>query len=136
MQIREFKIDDYAQVLALWRTGGLVISRSDSQEGLRRQLERDADLFLVAQENNRIVGVIMGRWDGRRGWINHLAVAPDQQGKGLGSLLVNQVEDRLKAKGCEKINLLIEASNSSVPEFYERLGYARDNLIFMEKWLL
>jgi len=136
MQIREFQISDYAQVKALWRTGGLIIGRSDSQRGLRQKLERDADLFLVAQENNRIVGVVMGCWDGRRGWINRLAVAPDQQGKGLGSLLVTEVEKRLKAKGCEKVNLLIEATNSGVQEFYETLGYTRDDLIFMEKWLV
>ena len=136
MRIREFTIDDYPEVLALWQEVGLVISRSDSQEGLRQKLERDADLFLVSQENKRIVGVVMGCWDGRRGWINHLAVASDQQGNGLGSLLVTQVEERLKAKGCQKVNLLIEANNSGVQGFYELLGYARDDLIFMEKWLV
>jgi ribosomal protein S18 acetylase RimI-like enzyme len=136
MQIREFKIGDYPQAFALWKESGLDIGRSDSLESLRKQLERDADLFLVAQEDNRIVGVVMGRWDGRRGWLNRLAVAPDQQGKDLGSLLVTEVERRLKAKGCEKVNLLIEGNNAGVQEFYGKLGYSRDNLIFMEKWLL
>lgn len=135
MELREFQIGDYPQVITLWQTAGLTISRSDSPEGLRRKLERDADLFLVAEENGRIVGVIMGCYDGRRGWINHLAVTPDQQGVSLGSHLVKEVEVRLKAKGCEKLNLLIEPTNEDVQAFYERLGYARDDLIFMEKWL-
>jgi ribosomal protein S18 acetylase RimI-like enzyme len=136
MQIRPFESGDYDQVLALWRTGGLVIGRSDSRESLRRQLERDADLFLVAQEDEQIVGVVMGRWDGRRGWVNRLAVAPGQREKGLGSLLVARIEERLKAKGCEKVNLLIDAVNSGVQGFYARLGYTRNDLVFMEKWLL
>jgi ribosomal protein S18 acetylase RimI-like enzyme len=135
MRIREYREDDYPEVLALWQTAGLIISRSDSPEGLHKKLERDADLFLVAQENERIIGVIMGCFDGRRGWINHLAVAPDRQAAGLGSILVKQVEDCLKAKGSEKVNLLIEPSNGGVQGFYQRLGYARDDLIFMEKWL-
>jgi ribosomal protein S18 acetylase RimI-like enzyme len=135
MQLREFRMDDYPEVIALWRTAGLAISLSDSQEGLRRKLERDSDLFLVAQEKDSIVGAIMGCFDGRRGWLNHLAVAPAQQGTGLGSLLVKQVEERLKAKGCHKVNLLIEPANKNVQSFYEKLDYACDDLIFMEKWL-
>ena len=77
----------------------------------------------------------MGRWEGRRGWINRLAVAPDRRHQDLGSLLVTQVEKRLKAKGCEKVNLLIDGDNSGVQAFYEKLGYNHDELIFMEKWL-
>jgi ribosomal protein S18 acetylase RimI-like enzyme len=122
--------------VAIWKASGLHISRSDTLESLTKQLERDADLFLVAEENKRIAGVVLGRWEGRRGWINRLAVAPDQQGKGTGSLLVTEVEKRLKAKGCEKVNLLIESDNSGVQEFYKRIGYSRDDLLFMEKWLL
>lgn len=136
MKIREFKTDDYSQVIALWETSGLYTGRSDSLESLRTQLKRDADLFLVAEEDGRIIGVVLGRYDGRRGWLNHLAVAPEYRRKRLGSRLVSQLEERLKAKGCEKVNLLIEASNSGVQGFYQQLGYSRDDLIFMEKWLL
>ncbi len=136
MHIREFQKADYERVFSLWKTSSLDIGRSDSLESLRKQLERDAELFLVAEENGSIVGVVLGRWEGRRGWINRLAVAPAQRHKGLGSLLVSEIEKRLKAKGCEKVNLLIEADNSGVQVFYERIGYNRDDLIFMEKWLL
>jgi ribosomal protein S18 acetylase RimI-like enzyme len=135
MQIREFQMADYKQVFALWKEAGLVISRSDTLESLTKQLERDADLFLVAEENKRIAGVVLGRWEGRRGWINRLAVAPEQRHKELGSLLVTEVEKRFKAKGCEKVNLLIDSDNSGVQEFDKRIGYNRDDLIFMEKWL-
>ncbi len=128
-------MDDYEQVVALWQAAGLKIGRSESREGLRKKLERDADLFLVAQQDDRIVGTVLGSYDGRRGWINRLAVAPDHRGQGLGSLLVAQVEEGLKARGCGKVNLFIEPTNAQVQGFYERLGYTADELIFMEKWL-
>jgi ribosomal protein S18 acetylase RimI-like enzyme len=134
--VREFGIKDYEYVIELWRAAGLFLSRSDDREEIQKKLERDADLFIVAEENGRIIGAVMGCYDGRRGWVNHLAVAPDYQGKSLGTLLMKELEKRLKEKGCTKVNLLIEPSNQSVQDFYQKLGYNRDELIFMEKWLL
>ena len=135
MQLREFRMDDYQQVIAVWQATGLKVGRTETQEGIRKKLERDSDLFLVAQDGDRIVGVVLGSYDGRRGWINRLAVVPAHQGAGLGLRLVAEVETRLKARGCQKVNLLIEPSNARVQGFYERLGYNTDELIFMEKWL-
>lgn len=82
-----------------------------------------------------IVGAVMGSYDGCRGWVNHLAVDPGYQGQDLGSRLMQELENRLAALGCEKINLLIEPSNSGVQAFYGRLGFTADELIFMEKWI-
>ncbi len=48
---------------------------------------------------------------------------------------MQELEHRLQEKGCAKVNLLIEPANASVQAFYQRLGYQRDELIFMEKWL-
>jgi len=135
MKIRQFQLDDYSQVIALWQATGLEVGRSDSLPALRHKLEFDADLLLVAEEGGRIVGVVMGGYDGRRGWIYHLAVAPERQRTGLGRSLMDRVEKRFKTKGCAKINLLIEPRNARVQGFYERLGYTRDDLIFMEKWI-
>ena len=136
MQISSFSLQQYDEVVDLWQRAGLQLSRSDTVEGLRHKLERDPDLFLVAQtETGRIVGAVMGSYDGRRGWVNHLAVDPGYQGHDLGSLLMQELEGRLSAVGCDKINLLIEPSNSGVQAFYGRLGYATDELIFMEKWI-
>lgn len=135
MQLREFQMDDYQQVIAVWQATGLKVGRTETQEGIRKKLERDADLFLVVQDGDRIVGVVLGSYDGRRGWINRLAVVPDHQGAGLGLRLVAEVETRLKARGCRKVNLHIEPSNAKVQGFYARLGYRVDELIFMEKWL-
>jgi ribosomal protein S18 acetylase RimI-like enzyme len=132
---RNFQMEDYDEVVALWKRAGLELSQSDDREGITRKLERDADLFLVAIEDATIVGVVMGCYDGRRGWVNHLAVDPNYKGQGLGTQLMEEMEQRLREKGCGKVNLLIEPTNAAVQAFYQRLGYQRDELIFMEKWL-
>jgi ribosomal protein S18 acetylase RimI-like enzyme len=111
------------------------LNKSDSREGIRRKLERDADAFLVAEDEGVIVGAVMGAYDGRRGWANHLAVAATYRGHGLGRRLIEEMELKLKAKGCQKINLLIEPTNASVQEFYQQLGYERRELIYMQKWI-
>jgi ribosomal protein S18 acetylase RimI-like enzyme len=135
MEIRSFQLDDYDEVIALWAQAGLRLSVSDSREAIQHKVERDADLFLVAVEESTIVGVVMGTYDGRRGWINHLAVAPQQQHQKLGTKLMQEVERRLQQKGCAKINLFILPTNATVQAFYQRLGYQRDEMIVMEKWL-
>lgn len=135
MQIRAFQMTDYDAVITLWRAAGILLSRSDDQAGILHKLERDPDLFLVGIENDALVGAVMGAYDGRRGWVYHLAVHPLHQGFGFGVALLTTLEERLRSKGCQKINLLIEPDNAHVQHFYEKLNYQRDDLIFMEKWL-
>ncbi len=135
MEIREFTLHDYEAVIDLWKRAGLVLSRSDSLEGIKSKLERDPDLFLVAEEDQRIVGAVMGCFDGRRGWVNHLAIDPQFQGKHFGKIIMEELEKRLKEKGCEKVNLLVRMDNTKVQGFYERLGFKQDELVFMEKWI-
>lgn len=135
VRVRSFCMEDYDDVVALWEGTGLYLNKSDSREGIERKLERDADAFLVAEDEGAIVGAVMGAYDGRRGWVNHLAVAPAYRGHGLGRQLIEEMELKLKAKGCQKINLLIEPTNASVQEFYQQLGYQRRELIYMQKWI-
>ncbi|HZR42620.1 MAG TPA: GNAT family N-acetyltransferase [Ktedonobacteraceae bacterium] len=116
-------MDDYATVISVWLEAGLQLSSSDSRNGLKQKLMRDPDLFLVAEEENmqgnrQIVGIVMGGYDGRCAWIYHLAVLPDHQGRGIGRQLLEEVEQRLFARGCERISLFVEPTNHSAFKFY------------------
>lgn len=133
--IRSLKIADADQIFALWHEVGLHPSRSDTVEALERMLERDPDLFLVAEEDGRIVGTVWGGFDGRRGWVYRLSVALTHRNQALGKYLMEKVEQRLQEKGCEKINLLVERDNLGVVNFYTGCGYTPDDVLFMEKWL-
>jgi ribosomal protein S18 acetylase RimI-like enzyme len=135
MQIRDFTTGDFAAATALWEICGLHPSRSDTAERLADVSRRNPGLFLLAFDDDRLVGTVMALWDGRRGWINRLAVNPARRHSGLGRFLLGLVETRLRERGCDKVNLLIEADNEPVAAFYAAAGYSRDPLIFMEKWL-
>lgn len=136
MQIREFKIADYDEVIRLWKDSGLLVRPGDEIEGIRLKLQRDPDLFLVAQEKDEVVGVVMGAWDGRRGWINHLAVKPSHQRTGIGTVLVRELERRLIKKGARKVNAQIYQWNQKSVDFFKAAGYeVHEDLIMMGKSL-
>ncbi len=135
-QLCTFTMDDYEQVIDLWLRAGIRIGPSDSREGIGRRLRRDEDLFLVAlDEHKRVIGAVLGGFDGRRGWVNHLAVEPTLRTRGVGRALLVTLEERLRAHGCLKVNLLVASDNTGVLGFYEKQGFQSSDVIFMEKWL-
>ena len=123
MKIREFKIQDYTIVRTLWQVAGLILRPGDELEDVKLKLQRDPDLFLVAEQFDEIVGSVIGGWDGRRGWIYHLAVKPEHQRKGIGMGLVREVEKRLVAKGAKKVNAQVYKWNKRSSEFFRAIGY-------------
>jgi GNAT superfamily N-acetyltransferase len=135
MQFRNVTPDDSEAVRALWQRAGLSLGLGDDRPGFVRRLARDAELFFVGEVEGRIVACVMGCYDGRRGWVNHLAVEPAMQGNCIGRIMLAELERRLRLLGCPKINLLIERGNAGVVDFYAKAGYALDDLIFMEKVL-
>ena len=136
MKIRQFKIYDYPTVRDLWQSAGLILRPGDELEDVKLKLQRDADLFLVAEQDDEIVGSVIGGWDGRRGWIYHLAVKPEHQRKGIGVGLVREVEKRLVAKGAKKVNAQVYKSNERSSEFFKAIGYeSQPDLIMIGKQL-
>ena len=134
--LRDFNLArDYDAVIELWHSAGpgVHIGVSDTRQEIARKLERDPDLFLVAEEAGQIVGTVIGGFDGRRGMVYHLAVAVRHRGNGIGTALMNELESRLKAKGCLKYYLQITSDNVDVVNFYEQLGWQRSPHIFMSK---
>jgi len=126
ISIREFHFpDDYRAVRELWdrMEKGVHVGRSDSPEEIVKKTLRDPDLFLVAEENGRIVGSVIGGYDGRRGLLYHLAVAKDARKQGVGGQLLDEVEARLRAKGCLKCYLMVTLDNPEVERFYEKRGW-------------
>lgn len=133
--LREFRESDHDAAVALWHACGLTVKPSDSLPELRKFVARNPGLFLVAEEEGEVAGTVMGAWDGRRSWVYHLAVRPASQRRGTARLLMDEVERRLRAVGATKLNLLVERGNESVSDFYGKLGYAPDDLLFMTKRL-
>jgi ribosomal protein S18 acetylase RimI-like enzyme len=121
--IREFHYpQDYDQAVYLWQSmdKGVRFNRSDVPDELKKKLDRDPELFLVAEADGELVGTVIGGFDGRRGMIYHLAVAVSHRKRGIARKLMTEVEKRLIAKGCIKCYLLVHADNDEARTFYEK----------------
>ena len=121
---------DYPAVYALWENAGsgIHLRRSDEPEEIARKLARDPDLFLVAEVNGEIIGSVLGGFDGRRGMMYHLAVVSSHRRQGVASLLTDELERRLRQKGCIRYYLLVTRDNHEALHFYEQLGWERMEL--------
>jgi ribosomal protein S18 acetylase RimI-like enzyme len=135
MQIRPFKIEDEAQVIALWQMCDLLRPWNDPHKDIARKLSVRPDLFLVGVVDDRVIATVMAGYDGHRGWLSYLGVTPEYQRRGFGALIVAEAERLLAQSGCPKINLQVRTSNTQVIDFYRRLGYVFDDVVSMGKRL-
>ena len=108
---------------------------NNPRRDIERKAEVDPDLFLVGIINGKVVATVMGGYEGHRGWINYLAVDPAHRRNGYAHLIMQEVEKRIRARGCPKINLQVRATNDGVIKFYQSLGYSDDNVIGLGKRL-
>ena len=137
MTIRPYLESDEAAVAALWREVYPDAPWWNHPEtDIRRKLRVQRELFLLALEGDEVVGTSMGGYDGHRGWVHYLVVKPSHQRQGIGTVLMAEVERRLRAMGCPKINLQVRATNDEVVEFYRKLGYAVEERVSMGKRLV
>jgi len=133
VQVREFRYPaDYPAARSLWENAGpgIQLRRSDEPEEIQKKLQRDPDLFLVAESDGKMIGTVIGGFDGRRGLIYHLAVDAAFRKHGIGSLLMDEVERRLKTKGCLKCYLLVTTENEAAMRFYEARQWERMDTVY------
>ncbi|HSL97591.1 MAG TPA: GNAT family N-acetyltransferase [Candidatus Deferrimicrobiaceae bacterium] len=119
---RELRVADGPALRALWAEAGFR-TLGDDDLGLARLLKRNPGLVLVAVEGRRIVASALGAWDGRRGWIYHVATAASHRRRGIAARLVHQIEESLRALGCPKVNVLVGDDNDDGLRFWAALGY-------------
>lgn len=136
MKIRAYQKNDESEVIALWSLCGLVVPWNHPKADIERKLKVDPELFLVAEEDKKVIATCMGGYDGHRGWINYLAVHPDSRRKGIGKNLVFEIEERVKKSGCPKINLQVRTTNSQVIAFYKAIGFCDDHVTSLGKRLI
>jgi ribosomal protein S18 acetylase RimI-like enzyme len=126
--------DHRAQVVALWESVfGYDKAHNKPTLAIDKKLETRDGLLFVALDGDSVVGTIMAGYDGHRGWIYSVAVAPSHRRQGIGSRLVSVAEKALTSQGAVKINLQIMEGNESVAAFYSSLGFAVEKRISMGK---
>jgi ribosomal protein S18 acetylase RimI-like enzyme len=135
LEIRPFAPSDEPALVALWRDCGLTVPWNDPHRDIARKMQAQPDLLLLGFASGRLVATVMVGYDGHRGWINYLGVAPDCRRQGFGAVMMAEAESRLRALGCPKINLQVRGSNAQAIEFYNRIGFKVDDCVSLGKRL-
>ncbi|HEY5387375.1 MAG TPA: GNAT family N-acetyltransferase [Thermoleophilia bacterium] len=126
--IAEFTTDDYPVVHVVWQRGDLWMRPSDGPEATLLKLTRDPALFLVARDPaGRILGTVMGGWDGRRAYVYHLVVLPERRRQGIADALMDELEERFRRLGALKAKTQILEGNDASRAFFSRRGYLRED---------
>jgi ribosomal protein S18 acetylase RimI-like enzyme len=130
--IRSFREADRPQLERLWSE---VFPDDPPRSAPGRMIDGALavrpESLLIAEHGGAVVGAVIAGWDGVRGWIYHLAVAPAQRRRGIATRLMHAAEATLRALGCPKINLQVRSTNESVVAFYRALGYQLEERLSM-----
>lgn len=136
LTIRTFHPDDEPAVVALWQAAGLTRPWNDPHADIARKLAVQPELFLVGVHEGRLVASAMGGYDGHRGSVYYLAVSPAYERRGAARRLMEELEQRLIALGCPKLNLMVRVDNEAAHGFYDRLAYVHDPVACRSKRLI
>ncbi|AOH84638.1 acetyltransferase [Sphingomonas panacis] len=133
--IDEASAADAAAVVALWRACGLTRPWNDPDADFALALATPTATVLVAREGAEVSGSAMVGFDGHRGWIYYLAVAPERQRGGLGRALMAAAEAWLAARGVPKVQLMVREGNTAALGFYDALGLERQDVVVLGRFL-
>ena len=136
MIIREFSIKDYDTLMTLWNDAQLPFKPKgrDKRDKIECELKQEKAIFLVAEINGKIVGSVFGTHDGRKGWINRLAVSPEFQRQNIAKKLIAEIESRFSELGIDIIACLVENWNTTSLQVFEKLGYKKQlDIVYFSK---
>ena len=124
-QIMPFSIDDFDEMIGVWVLASLSYKPlgRDTRDSIGAQMKEDPGMFLCARVEGKMIGVVIGSSDGRKGYINRLAVIPDHRGKGIAKALITAIEDHLNSQGLRIITVLIEDASPESMDLFRSSGY-------------
>ena len=127
---------DEAALVALWQACKLTVWYNDPVADIARwRAQPDSSAILVLEQDGALLGSVAVGCDGHRGWVYYVAVAPDRQRQGLGERLMTAAEDFVRARGIQKLQLMVRPSNARVAAFYRQLGYEETPRRIFARWL-
>jgi N-acetylglutamate synthase len=133
--IRPMTAGDIPEVISLWRSSeGIGMAAGDDEAGIRAFLARNPDLSLVVRDRDRLAAAILCGHDGRRGYLHHLAVAPEFRRRGIGREIARRCVAGLNAAGIRKCHLLVYSRNTDAIEFWRSVNWGmREDLRIMSR---
>jgi ribosomal protein S18 acetylase RimI-like enzyme len=135
IEVREFLPSDYDAVRLLWRDAdGVVLREVDDRDPVTRYLERNPGLSFVACDGAEVIGAVLCGTDGRRGYLQHLAVASTHRRRGVGRTLAERATEALAERGVDKCHLMVLPANAGARTFWQRLGWVeRPDIVLMSR---
>lgn len=126
---------DVADVITVWRRAGLVRDWNDPTDDIAlARRDTNATVLLGRLDGKPAASVLVGH-DGHRGWVYYVSVDPDYRGKGYGREIMRAAEDWLRARGIQKLQLMVRGDNAQVHAFYELIGYYDQKRTTFARWL-
>lgn len=135
VRIRDLRPGDGDAVRGLWRACGIRDRPGDDDASLDAMAARNPGLCIVGCDGERIVASALAGFDGRRGWLYHVATHPDVRRRGMATRLVRTIEDRLRTMGCRKLNLIVWEGEEDAMAFWTGIGYYREKTVEFAKVL-
>lgn len=126
---------DEAGIVTLWERCDLTRPWNNPKADLAKTRKGPESTVLVGRDQQSVRATVMVGHDGRRGWLYYVAVHPDHRNNGYGRAIVTAAEDWLRARGIEKLQLLVRPENTQAQAFYETLDYDEQPRIIYAKWL-
>ena len=123
VNLRSGSVADFGDLLAFWSGATTEPSTTDNVSSLRALVARDPDSLVLAVDNGEVVGSVIVGWDGWRGALYRLAVAPAHRRRGIGTALINEAERRLAALGAVRLHLIVAADQEEAQAFWNAAGY-------------
>ncbi len=123
--VRSLSPKDYDDIISVWDRAELPYKKKgrDSKWEIERQLSSDSTIFRGCYVKDKLVGVVIGTYDGRKGYINRLAVIPELQRKGFSKALIRELERVFQERGIKVIEVLIDDHSPESKMLFENLGY-------------
>ena len=135
MLIAPLELTDIPALVALWEACGLTRPWNDPERDARFALDGATSTILGLSDGVALIGSVMAGFDGHRGWVYYLAVAPDRRREGLGRRLMEAAEAWLRERGAPKLQLMVRAGNAEALGFYEALGLERQEVVTLGRFL-
>jgi ribosomal protein S18 acetylase RimI-like enzyme len=128
IRLRQIRIEEYENMIESWNKAGLQIKAKgrESKNSIRKELKFGGASFIGAfdkSKGEKLIGLVIANYDGRRGWINRIAVLPEYRREGVASALISKAEEFLRRKGAKVIAALIDKSNNPSRKLFEKHGY-------------
>jgi ribosomal protein S18 acetylase RimI-like enzyme len=135
LSITTIEDSDIPEVIALWHRCGLTRPWNDPAADIARARKEANSTVLLGRRNGFLVASGLVGHDGHRGWVYYITVDPDHRFKAHGRAIMSAAEDWLRARGIEKIQLMVRGDNAKVQAFYQSLGYFEQERVIFAKWL-